>query len=172
MPPSSFSDAQAARVVAYLKSMADAKRSTAAAGDASRGRSVFAGKGGCAACHRVHGIGSRVGPDLSDIGALRRAAELERSLLDPDADVLPANRFYRVVAKDGTITTGRILNLDTFTVQLIDSKEQLKSFDKSALREHGFVERTPMPSVRGRLSSQELADVVSYLVTLKSRTAP
>jgi cytochrome c1 len=32
---------------------------------------------------------------------------------------------------------------------------------------HGFVNGTLMPSYRDRLSSQELADLVSYLVSLK-----
>jgi mono/diheme cytochrome c family protein len=52
-------------------------------------------------------------------------------------------------------------------VQLLDTKEQLRSFVKADLREHGFAE-TPMPSFRGRLSAQEIADVVSYLVSLRN----
>ena len=79
----------------------------------------------------------------------------------------PQNRFYRVVLKDGTTVTGRLLGHDTFNVQLIDMKEQLRSFVKADTREHGFIE-TPMPSFRTRLTPQELADVVAYLGTLKS----
>ena len=101
-------------------------------------------------CHRVNASGSRLGPDLTNIGQLRRAVELEQSLLDPDAEILGSNRFYRVVTRDGVTTTGRLLNLDTFTVQMLDSKEQLRSFVKSDLREHGFVEKSPMPSYQGQ----------------------
>jgi hypothetical protein len=97
---------------------------------------------------------------------------LERSLVEPDAEVLGTSRFYRVVMKDGATVTGRLLNLDTFTVQLIDSKEQLRSFVKSDLREHGFSEKSPMPSYKDKLSAQELADVVSYLVSLKGKVTP
>ena len=57
------------------------------------------GKGGCAKCHRVNGVGSRIGPDLTRIGQLRRSVDLERSLVDPAADVLPTERFYRVVTR-------------------------------------------------------------------------
>ena len=167
MPGSNFSEEQAARVVAYLRSVAASKRSDAAVGDASRGHALFDGKGTCLTCHRVSGNGSRLGPDLTNVGQLRRAMDLERSLLDPDAEVLGTNRFYRVVTRDGVTTTGRLLNLDTFTVQMLDSKEQLRSFVKSDLREHGFVEKSPMPSYKDKLSTQELADVVSYLVSLK-----
>ena len=172
MPGSNFSVEQAERVVAYLRSVAASKRSDAAVGDSARGRALFEGKGNCATCHRVNGSGSRLGPDLTNVGQLRRAMDLERSLLDPDAEVLGQNRFYRVVTSDGVTATGRLLNLDTFTVQMLDAKEQLRSFVKSDLREHGFVEKSPMPSFKDKLNPQELADLVSYLVSLKVKVTP
>jgi putative heme-binding domain-containing protein len=171
MPATNFSTEQAARVVAYLRSVAASKRGGSVTGDAVRGRTVFDGKGSCAGCHRVGAAGSRVGPDLSGIGLARRALELEQSIVDPDADVQVSNRTYRVVGKDGAVTTGRLLNIDSFSVQLLDTKEQLRSFLKSDLREHGFAP-SPMPSYRTRLNAQEIADLVSYLVTLRERTTP
>jgi hypothetical protein len=81
--------------------------------------------------------------------------------------VLPQNRFYRAVTKQGQTITGRLLNIDTFTVQILDSSEHLVSLNRSDLRESGFIENSPMPSYRGKLSSEELADVVTYLGSLK-----
>lgn len=172
MPASNFSEEQAARVVAYLRSVAASRQSVSAVGDTVRGRALFEGKGACGTCHRVSGNGSRLGPDLTTIGQLRRSVELERSLVDPDAEVLGNNRFYHVTTKDGVTTTGRLLNLDTFTVQLLDSKEQLRSFVKSDVRDHGFVEKSTMPSYKETLTAQELADLVSYLVSLKAKVNP
>jgi putative heme-binding domain-containing protein len=169
MPATNMSDAQAVKIVAYLRSAAESRRSASVAGDAGRGQSLFEGKGECATCHRVNGAGSRLGPDLSRIGQARRSIELEQSLLEPAAEVLAQNRFYRVVTRDGTTVTGRLLNHDTFTVQLLDSTEHLRSFVKADVREHGFL-GTPMPSYRARFSAQEVADVVSYLVSLKGRS--
>ncbi len=120
MPASSFSDAQAGQVVAYLRSVAAAKRTASVAGDAARGRAIFEGKGSCTSCHRVSGVGSRLGPDLTTIGQGRRAVAIEQSLLEPRAEVLPANRSYRVVDKAGQVTTGRLLNHDSFSVQPLD----------------------------------------------------
>jgi len=171
MPPTTVSEVQAAKIVAYLRSVAESRRSVAVAGDAGRGKSLFEGRGQCATCHRVHGSGARLGPDLSRVGQLRRTIELEQSVLEPGAEVLAANRFYRVVTSDGVTVTGRLLNHDTFTVQLLDSNEQLRSFVKSEVREHGFI-ATPMPSYRGTLNPQEVADVVSYLASLKGRADP
>jgi len=171
MPATNMSEEQATRVVAYLRSTAATKTTSSAVGDVARGKALFEGKGGCLKCHRASGVGSRIGPDLTRIGQVRRSAELERSLLDPPAEVLPTARFYRVVTKEGATVTGRLLNIDTFTVQMIDMKEQLRSFTKANLKEQGFIP-SPMPSFKSTFSAQELADVVSYLVSLKGRTTP
>ena len=174
MPASNFAEAQAAQVVAYLRSVAAARRGGAGAGVGvvNRGKGVFEGKGACTTCHRVDAAGARLGPDLSNIGQLRRASELEASVVNPAAEVAATNRTYRVVTSEGVTATGRLLNLDSFTVQMLDSKEQLRSFEKSKLRDYGFVDQSPMPSYKDKLSAQELADVVSYLVSLKGRVTP
>jgi putative heme-binding domain-containing protein len=167
MPATTMTVDQAQKIVAYLRSSASKTTTAVVAGDAARGKAVYDSKGGCAACHRVNGDGSRVGPDLSRIGQSRRAAELQTSLLDPAADVQPQNRFYRVVLRDGTTVTGRLLSHDTFTVEMLDTKEQLRTFTKSDLKEFGFMD-TPMPSYKDKLSAQETADVVAYLLSLKA----
>jgi putative heme-binding domain-containing protein len=167
MPPNNLQDFQAEIVVAYLRSLATSGRTVTGNGDAARGKTLFDGKANCASCHRVNGVGSREGPDLSDIAALRRTVEIERSLLEPNEEVLPQNRMYRAVTKTGETITGRLLNLDTFTVQILDSKERLLSLQRTDLRESGFVKDSIMPSYRDKLSTQEVADVVAYLMTLK-----
>jgi putative heme-binding domain-containing protein len=169
MPASDMPVAQAEQVVAYLRSVAATKRSVSVGGNPERGKTLFDGKGACMTCHRVNGTGSRLGPDLSTIGQLRQTVELETSVVDPGKEILYMNRTYRVVTKDGATVTGRLLNLDSFTVLMLDSKEQLRSFDKSNLRDYGIVDVSPMPSYKDKLSAQELADVVSYLVSLKGK---
>jgi len=169
MPASDMPVAQAEQIVAYLRSMAATKRSVSAAGNLDHGKTLFDGKGACTTCHRVNGTGGRLGPDLTDIGRLRRAVEIETSMLDPGKEVLYTNRMYRVVTRDGSTVTGRLLNLDSFTIQMLDSKEQLRSFDKSGLRDFAFLDTSPMPSYKDKLTAQELADVVSYLVSLKGK---
>jgi putative heme-binding domain-containing protein len=175
MPPHSLTDQQAGSIVAYLRNMATLSRGGAAdvlrgVGDASRGKALFEGKGQCMTCHRVNGKGSRLGPDLSDVGATRPLAELHQALLDPNAAMRAGNRFVRAVTKDGTTITGRLMNQDSFSIQLIDANERLVSLARSNLREYGFVKTSPMPPARERLSLEEIDDVVGYLVTLKGLT--
>ena len=168
MPATNMSEEQASKIVAYLRSRAAAGTATSLVGDPARGHALFEGKGACTQCHSVNGVGSPVGPDLSRIGEQRRAAELEESLLSPQAVVNQANRFYRVVTQGGETVTGRLLGHDTFTVRMLDTTERLRLFMKADLREHGFID-SPMPSYQRTLSPQEIADVVSYLVSLKGR---
>lgn len=139
-------------------------------GDPSNGKLIFEGKGACTSCHRIQGTGSHFGPDLSEIGA-RTPEQLQSSILDPDAEIAAPNRIYKVVTKNGTTTIGRLLNEDTFSVQLIDKTERLLSFQKTDLREYAFETRSPMPSFKEKLSAQETADVVAYLSSLKPPAA-
>jgi putative heme-binding domain-containing protein len=172
MPAQNMNEGNARTIVAYLRSAAAVPASTVAGGDAARGKAIFEGKGGCTACHHAAGTGSHTGPDLSDIGSLHRAVELEQSLIDPGAAVLPQNRFVRVVTKDGTTVTGRLMNQDTFTLQMIDSQDRLRSFPIADLRQHSVLTTSSMPSYKDRLNSHERADVVAYLVSLKGARKP
>jgi putative heme-binding domain-containing protein len=167
MPPTSVNDAARLALVAYIRSLHDSAVSTAGSGDAARGRALLEGKGGCLTCHRVNGKGSRVAPDLSEVGAIRTAEYLERSILAPNESVLPEHRVVRAITRQGTVITGRRLNEDTHTIQLIDQEERLRSLSKSDLREYTLLTTSSMPSYQGKFSSAELADVVTYLLSLK-----
>jgi putative heme-binding domain-containing protein len=167
MPAQTRLDEQdALTIVAYLKSLASVDSDMPKGGDASRGKAIFEGKGRCLNCHSVGEEGSGLGPDLSDIGSVRRAVEMEKTLDNPDANMLPQNRIFRAVPRNGTPITGRILNQDTFTVQLIDSKERLLSLERTNLKEFVPV-HSPMPSYKDRLTKAEMADLVTYLASLK-----
>ena len=164
-----FDPSELTGIIAYLRNMNSFDRGSVKAGDAARGRAVAEGKGGCARCHRVGAQGSRVAPDLSDIGAVRSAASLLRSLTDPTSQMMPINRPIRAVTRDGRTITGRRLNEDTYTVQLIDDQERLVSLTKADLREYTILTASPMPSYRDQLTADEIADVVAYLLSLKGR---
>jgi putative heme-binding domain-containing protein len=130
---------------------------------------VFEGKGACLSCHAVNGKGSRKAPDLSDIGTNRSAGMIERTLLDPDEQMLPINRPVHIVTRGGKAIDGRRLNEDTYTVQLTDEEGRLYSMQKDQLREFKIATKSPMPSYKGELSPEELADLVAYLISLKGQ---
>src|SRR5581483_4165324 len=177
MPPHTFTgfapgvssaQSQVMAIIAYMHYLAQSALNDAAVGgDPARGKAIFEGKGECLHCHAVRGNGSHFGPDLSDIGAARRPAELLRSIQDPAAEVLPQNRFVRVVPRSGAPVTGRLLNQDAFSVQLMDAKGQVQSFWRSDLKDFSFQDGSIMPSYKTKLNAEETADLVNYLVSLK-----
>ena len=167
MPPVSFTGSQLWQVVAFVQSLRNS--ATGAGGDARRGQAVLEGKGQCLSCHRIQGKGSRLGPDLSDIGAIRSLEYLRRSLLQPSDTILTQNRSVRAVTRDGATITGRRLNEDTHTIQLLDSQERLVSLFKSDLRELTTPTTSPMPSFQDKLTPQELSDLLTYLLNRKGQ---
>jgi len=167
MPAFVLTPAELTAVIAFIRAGFDPGSAAVRVGDAERGRTLFVGRAECASCHRVNGRGPRLAPDLSDIGAIRTLAALQRALLTPDESLLPIHRPVRVTLKDGRTLQGRHLNEDSYTVQLIDEQENLRSLSKSDLRALTVLTTAAMPSYAGRLSDTELADVIAYLVSLK-----
>jgi cytochrome c oxidase cbb3-type subunit III len=166
MPANALPNGDLLAVVAYLHAMNDYRARAVQLGNAENGQVIFEGKGGCLNCHRVNNQGSHLAPDLSDVGAVHSAATLEDTLIDPDLTAQPGNRTIRAVTKTGTVVTGRHLNEDTWSVQIIDNKERLISLWKPDLKEYAIL-RSPMPSYKGKLTASERADLVAYLVSLR-----
>jgi putative heme-binding domain-containing protein len=167
MPPFALQPAEMTGVIAFIRAGFDPAARPIKIGTASRGQAVVEGKGGCLMCHRINGRGSRVAPDLSDVGVARTAEAIHRTLIDPSSGMMPINRPVRIVMKDAKIISGRRLNEDTLTVQLIDDKEQLHSLAKTDIRTMAVETTSPMPSYASRLDAGELSDVIAYLLTLK-----
>jgi cytochrome c oxidase cbb3-type subunit III len=150
-------------------------------GDARRGEQLYLGKGDCASCHAIRTQGGVSGPDLTEIGLRRGSEYLRKALLEPEADVpenfsqyrwhtvIPDNFLrVRVVTKDGRRITGLRLNEDPFSIQLRDLSGRIRSFSKSELAKlHKDWGKSFMPSYRGVFSSEELDDVIAFLLSLQ-----
>ena len=166
MPPFALRPPELAGIVAYIRAGFD-QTTDVKMGDAARGRALFEGKGACGTCHRVKGRGPRLAPDLSDVGVTRSPAALQRSLLDPSSAMLPINRPVRIAMRDGRELRGRRLNEDTYSVQIIDAEERLRSIAKSDIRRMDVETTSPMPPNKDRLNAEEIADLLAYLLTLR-----
>jgi len=156
-------------LIAYIRSGFDSMASGVKVGDPARGAALFSGKGACATCHRVGGRGAYAASDLSEIGAVRKPESLQRTLLDPGAAMIPANRPVRAVTRDGRTIRGRRLNEDAYTVQLIDEQSRLVSLIKADLRSFEVSPTSSMPSYETTLTADERADLIAYLLSLKGR---
>ena len=79
----------------------------------------------------------------------------------------PQNRYVLLKMKDGKTISGKLLSVDTFAYQIFDSTEKLANISKENVREMTMA--SPMPSYRDKLTTQELSDVISYLISLKGQ---
>jgi putative heme-binding domain-containing protein len=168
MPGFKFNDKELSGIVAFIRSGLDVNSGAARVGDAKRGQALFAGKGTCATCHRVNGQGpTGVAPDLGDAGAQRTALSLQMSIMEPSSAMMPINRPVRIVMKDGKTIAGRRLNEDTYSVQLINEQGRLQSILKSDVKQYQINPASPMPAFKDKLTTEEVADLVAYLLTLR-----
>jgi mono/diheme cytochrome c family protein len=167
MIANAYTDSEIQALVAYVRNIGTFDPESVTLGDAVRGQAFFDGEGNCGACHRVYGRGPRVAPDLSSIGAIRTAAQLERTLMGAEGGLIPINRPVRIVTADGTVINGRRLNEDRYTVQIVDDRERLLSLDKGGIREYTIV--TTSDAHADPVSSDETvrADLLAYLLSLK-----
>ena len=173
---SSLGEEKLWELVDYVSSFGQAA-GAAASGDPQKGRAIY-GVNGCSNCHMIDGEGGDSGPDLSKVGTVRSAALLRNVLLDPSANIpiggdlqeraqYPAYEMYRVVMKDGKDLLGTRVDEDSFTMQLRDEHGNIHSIQKFDVKE---IERAPdksfMPSYKGKLSDEQLNDLVAYLASL------
>ncbi|HYW97731.1 MAG TPA: hypothetical protein VE822_01360, partial [Candidatus Elarobacter sp.] len=134
------------------------------------------GSAGCGTCHMVNGKGGRLGPDLSSTGASRSVEYLTESLRNPSKRLAegisePLKDFSQeyetvtVVTVDGTKLQGVVLNEDSFTVQMLDTREQLHPFEKSKLRSYVKTRESLMPAYDAKaLPEKELKDIIAFLL--------
>lgn len=165
MPAFSLRPEEVNGIIAFIRAGFDPDGVAVRIGSPAAGKQIFEGKGECANCHRVNGQGPRTAPDLSDVGAIRTPAFLQNTITDPASTLAPINRQVRIVTRTEETVIGRRLNEDTYSVQLIDSNEQLRSFIKADLVRYELSD-TPVHQPTS-LSSVEVADLIGYLLTLR-----
>ena len=182
MPASGFEDSETWAIVAYLRSLAPV-RPAKREGDTANGERIFSGAGGCATCHMVNGRGGLLGPDLSRVGAARSVEYLVESIREPDKELsdgmLDPNNHYglplvydtvTVVLKNGDRVVGVAKNEDTFSVQLLDVKQELRLFEKKDVAEVRHERKSLMPAYTEKMIGEsELKDLVAYLVELRGK---
>jgi putative heme-binding domain-containing protein len=153
-------------ILAYLRTLAAQAPTEVLAGNAENGEKVFRAQ--CASCHRANGRGGRLGPDLSRVGISRSRAVVIRRIRGAVEESVPGFEPVTVTTKNGQAVQGVKKNEDLFSVQVMDSRERIQGYLKSDVRQVADGTKSAMP-VFGpdRLNESDLADLLSYLATLK-----
>lgn len=132
----------------------------------AHGREVFMHPklGGCVLCHRVEGLGSIAGPNLSTIGSAKSADYILESLLQPSRNVAPQFECFMLATADGHVRTAFQLmeRGGNHTYVGLDGKTFEVKIEDIVKRERFPVSIMPEGLVN-RLSDEEVRDLVEYL---------
>jgi len=144
-----------------------------AGADVERGRTLFLAKGGagCAACHRMEGVGNVFAPDLSDIGSRADAGFIIRSILEPSADITEGFALQTVTRKDGSSVAGIVLEETARALRLGGVGGQTVEVRRSDIAKREAAKVSAMPPVGLALSAQQNADLTAYLLASKAKPA-
>jgi putative heme-binding domain-containing protein len=140
------------------------------AGDASRGRELFANeiRTKCAVCHKVQGTGGEVGPDLSHIGGKFDRPHLIESLLEPSRQIVEGFRTSVVVMNDGRTLTGIVREQATESITVFDANGVKHVVPTGDIDERHSSSMSIMPQrLETLLTREQFTDLVAYLDTLR-----
>jgi len=164
MPPSGLAITDIWKVAAYIRSLRASASDTFVPGNVSHGEQIFWDKGDCGSCHMIGGRGGILGPDLSSIGEERTLRQIRDALTQPRAQIPDGYRPVEVVTTDGRRLSGILKNENNFSLQLLDSHDQLQLFTRDELREVRYGHASIMPANYDKtLSPAELQDLLAFL---------
>ena len=135
---------------------------TLASADRAGGRGTWGRL--CASCHRLHGDGGQLGPDLT--GAGRHDLDyLLQNILDPSAVVSGDYRVRQVVLADGRTLSGIVAarSADGLTLRTPTETHRIAAADIEQVVDSS-VSIMPAGLLAG-LSAAEVRDLVAYLMT-------
>jgi putative heme-binding domain-containing protein len=122
----------------------------------------------CLSCHRVQEQGGYTGPALNGVGGRRTPDQIRAAIVSPKPTLDPGHDLVRLTTADGKTLTGRILSQDDHIVRVIDMSGQVAIYSKPQLRQLTIIDTNPMPSYGGRITGDDLDDLVRYLDSLPS----
>jgi putative heme-binding domain-containing protein len=164
-------DQKVSDVVAYLRVLQGKGTVEKVTGDPKAGRTLFFGKAECAKCHMVNGEGGFIASDLSTYGDNITAANLRNIIVNPDQSLPPASKVVEIRTLSGQRISGLVREEDNFRITLQTEDGRFHMYAKAKLASVVHTSHSIMPADYGsKLSSKELDDLTSFLITNASST--
>ena len=141
-------------------------------GDPARGQKLFAEPGGvnCAVCHRVAGLGSDLGPDLTGVGTQFDRRALAEAILYPSKTVREGYQQITIEMADGEEFSGVVKGETADTLTLRDSSGREHKLARASIKARRNSALSLMPEgLQAALTLDDFADLVAYLASLKGQ---
>ncbi|MEL7186937.1 MAG: PVC-type heme-binding CxxCH protein, partial [Pseudomonadota bacterium] len=137
-----------------------------ASGDKPDGKRVF--QQNCAGCHRLHGEGGTIGPDLT---ATNRADldYLLENIITPSAVVADEYKMSMVVTDDGQVVSGMVAGEGAREIEMrAANSDEMISTPRSQITDVERTELSMMPEgLLDHLSNEEVTNLIAYLQSLE-----
>jgi putative heme-binding domain-containing protein len=149
---------------AQIKQLIDARRESfkKLEPDLATGRLLF--EKHCAACHRLEGKGTKIGPELDGIGQ-RGLERLLEDVLDPNRNVDQAFRSTLLTTTDGRALTGLVIAEEGEILVLADAQGKPQRIAVSEIAERAISPLSPMPSnVAEQLAEEQFYHLIGFLL--------
>lgn len=131
-------------------------------GNAEHGLALF--KKRCANCHKLHGEGASIGPELTGYERTNLDFML-LSIVDPSAAIREEYTNYRVLTDDGRVISGFLKNQDEKTITLQNAENPELVIPRDEIEAGPVaIEKSLMPDrLLEGLSATEIRDLFAYL---------
>ena len=139
-------------------------------GDAAKGAVMYRRDTvGCIRCHQVNGEGVDFGPNLSEIGTKLGKDALYEAILDPSAGVSFGYEAWQIELKNGDEAYGLIVSDTADEIAVKTQGGIVARYKKSDIAKREQQKLSIMPAgLQQTMSTQDLADLVEYLSSLKT----
>jgi putative heme-binding domain-containing protein len=143
-------------------------------GDPKRGKAIYlSATAQCALCHKVHGQGGDVGPDLSQIGGKFDRTHLIESILDPSAEIPQGYHAAIILTTDGRVLTGIVKSESSTAVTLLDAEGRSITVPLGDIESRKVSKVSLMPTgLADGMTPAEFTDLIAYLASLRTGRAP
>ena len=141
-------------------------------GDPARGKAIFldAKKANCTSCHRMEGVGTPIGPDLTRVWDTLSPDKRLESILEPSKEIKEGYATFKVATTDGRVLSGLLLSDTKDAVTLKDAQGREVRIPAAEVEQKATDPISLMPSgVVGHLSFAELADLLAFLGDRKAQ---
>ena len=155
------------------KATLDASLALLERGDRDRGELLYrhATGAGCGKCHSLDQAKNGFGPNLSSIGLRAGARHIVQSIVDPSAVITEGFNQLTVVNDDGNVFSGVLLEESGFTLSLGQSSGQRVDIPKASIEDRKTNRVSAMPEMAENLTPQQVADLTTFLLSLRSPIA-